>query len=312
MFAVLGACASELPPLEQDQGSFTFAVFGDGPYYQREGRRFDRLLTDVNAAGVSFFVHVGDILWYPCSDDTFVAMRNKLATLEMPVFYTPGDNEWTDCHERVTGRMDPLERLATLREIFFADRSWSKVGRLGTEFQSTDTLWTTYAENARWKFGDVLFATVHIVGSNNGLEGFPGRTDANDRETAGREQAALAWIDLTFAAARTQNARAVVIATHADFDFAGQWDTQGAFDRLERALVAAARAWEKPVLFIHGDSHEFIVDHPFTDRTGETVANVMRLQTVGSPTIGWVRVVVDTVGPELFSVHLRTMPGFLR
>ncbi len=33
--------------------------------------------------------------------------------------YTPGDNEWTDCHRSNNGKYDPLERLAALRNGFF-------------------------------------------------------------------------------------------------------------------------------------------------------------------------------------------------
>ena len=36
-----------------------------------------------------------------------------------PLVYTPGDNEWTDCHRANNGKYDPLERLAALRAMFF-------------------------------------------------------------------------------------------------------------------------------------------------------------------------------------------------
>jgi len=62
------------------------------------------------------------------------------------------------------------------------------------------------------------------------------------------------------------------------------------------------------VLFIHGDNHEFIVDRPLIDpETTDTVWNVIRLETMGSPDIGWIRVIVDTIGPDLFSFEPRHM-----
>ncbi len=45
--------------------------------------------------------------------------------------------------------------------------------------------------------------------------------------------------------------------------------------------------------------------------TGDTLRNVARLETVGSPDIGWVRVIVDTIGGQLFSFELREMPSLL-
>ena len=36
----------------------------------------------------------------------------------MPLIYTPGDNEWTDC--RPISKYDPNERLDRLRQLFFA------------------------------------------------------------------------------------------------------------------------------------------------------------------------------------------------
>lgn len=37
----------------------------------------------------------------------------------MPLVYTPGDNEWTDCHRVNNGAYDPLDRLAAVRKTFF-------------------------------------------------------------------------------------------------------------------------------------------------------------------------------------------------
>ena len=33
-----------------------------------------------------------------------------------PLVYTPGDNEWTDCHRANNGAYDPLERLGVVRD----------------------------------------------------------------------------------------------------------------------------------------------------------------------------------------------------
>jgi hypothetical protein len=50
----------------------------------------------------------------------------------------------------------------------------------------------------------------------------------------------------------------------------------------------------KPILFIHGDTHMYRVDYPFS-------VPIRRLETYGSPFVGWVRVTVDPAKPELFT-----------
>jgi hypothetical protein len=38
-----------------------------------------------------------------------------------PVVYTPGDNEWPDCHKtKQLSAGDPLKELASVRQLFFA------------------------------------------------------------------------------------------------------------------------------------------------------------------------------------------------
>ena len=89
-----------------------------------------------------------------------------------PLIYTPGDNEWTDCHDaQGTKGGNPLERLARLRSLFFADEQ--SLGRrkvtLTRQSRSSDPVFAKYRENVRWDHGGVTFVTIHVVGSNNGL-----------------------------------------------------------------------------------------------------------------------------------------------
>ena len=58
-------------------------------------------------------MHVGDFKAQsvPCSDAEFEKIRDLFKSYPTPVVYTPGDNEWTDCHG--VGA-DPVERLTKL------------------------------------------------------------------------------------------------------------------------------------------------------------------------------------------------------
>ena len=46
-------------------------------------------------------------------------IRTQFDRFTDPLVYTPGDNEWTDCHRANNGGYHPLERLAFDREVFF-------------------------------------------------------------------------------------------------------------------------------------------------------------------------------------------------
>ncbi|MGH7546310.1 MAG: hypothetical protein ACREKI_09025, partial [Gemmatimonadota bacterium] len=278
---VLPVACGELPPPEP-RGHFTFGVFGDGPYTGGELARFRRLLDDVNRTEISFLIHVGDLLWYPCSDEALLERRDALSTLSAPVVYTPGDNEWTDCHERLAGGYAPLERLSAVRRIYFADTTWSGVSRLRPTSQAADLEWAPFVENVRWEVGGIVFATLHVVGSDNGFQPFPGRSADDDAEARTRTRAALAWMRETFAIATEQDARAVVFAMHADPDFERASVRSGAYAPFLSALETEAMRFGRRVLLVHGDSHEQRADRPLRTRdSGDTVPNLLRLETYG-------------------------------
>ncbi len=112
-------CALRPPP-----GGFTFAVVGDTPYNAREEVAWRAMIDEINAEHVDLVVHVGDFkgAGEPCTDALYAGRKAEFERFDAPFILTPGDNDWTDCRRRAAGAMDPLERLARLREVFFADR----------------------------------------------------------------------------------------------------------------------------------------------------------------------------------------------
>jgi hypothetical protein len=286
-------------------------VFGDGPYSPWEQGRFRRLLEEVSQADLAWLLHVGDILWYPCSETAYQERLDQLNAVDHPVIYTPGDNEWTDCHEDRQGRYDPLDRLTTLRSLFFKDPSRS-LGRgpLALASQASDSLFKEFAENARWTRGGFLFSTIHLVGSSNGLDSFPARTAAHDTEVTRRTEAAIAWLEQAFAAARESGAKGVVLAVHGDMGLDPEVGPRTGYDPFIERLKDHVAEFPGAVLLIHGDSHIQRVDQPLTDASGRVYRNFTRLETFGSPEIGWVRVVIDTVAGRVTAYEPRLMRGW--
>jgi len=228
------------------------------------------------------------------------------------VVYTPGDNEWTDCWQPGAGGHDPLERLAFIRALFFADPSTSLGAfRMPVDSQGLEHPWSEFVENARWSRQGVVFATVDLPGSVNALCGFPGRRPADDAAARRRTAAAAAWMSETFADAAAQDASAVVVAFHANpyFEEAPDHRDRAPYDPFILALEEGTAAFGRPVLAIHGDFHEYMVDHPLVRRTtGGRLANFTRLQVPGSPRVGWVRVVVRPGRVPLFDFEERVVP----
>ncbi len=309
---ILGLLASVAASLPARAATFSFAALGDTPYVLPEDfERFARLITRINAARPAFTIHVGDIK--PgntrCSDEHYAKIGEMFATFEQPLIYTPGDNEWTDCHRADNGGYDPIERLAKLREQFFANPAQS-LGRekIALETQSADPRHAVYIENRRWERAGVLFATLHVVGSNNNLQ----RDQTAVNEYLARNAANLAWMAATFARAREQNAKAMVLAFQAElgWEHDGFDDRRSGFNDTLNALRRHAREFGKPVLIVHGDRHRFVVDKPLRQNR-QLIYNVTRLMVFGDADVHGVMVNVNTDDPDVFSFRALTVPGNL-
>ena len=255
----------------------------------------------------------------PCDDALFRALEQFDASRH-PFIYTPGDNEWSDCHNPKAGRFEPEERLAKLRELFFEGSQSLGRRKLALQRQSDQPRYAKFRENARWSHGNILFVTLHMVGINNNL----GRTAGQDAEYDERNAANLAWLSEAFQAAGKNGSRAVAIFTQANPRFENTFpkgrirdlrhtsppQQPSGFASFITALEAEVVAYGKPVLLLHGDTHYFRVDKPLF-RTGEAslgdrgrqVENFTRVEVFGFPEAHWVRVIVDPDGAGVFTVR---------
>jgi len=262
---------------------FSVGLMGDFPSSPEDARRMEPLLADVNAKDLALVVHVGDIKGgsTPCSEEVLLAERERLNRIVHPVLYTPGDNEWVDCHR--TGG-DPAEQLATLRQLFF-----STPMTLGETPIRVRRQHHGYPENAHRFLGGINFATLNIPGSNNNLHRDP-------EEHRARMDANLRWLDGTFAAAERRESAGVVLAIQANPRFEQPADQRPAYDEFVSALRRHVLDFGKPVLLLHGDTHNFRVDTPLRD-----VPNLTRVETFGTPDVHWVRIGVDPTAENLFT-----------
>ena len=318
----------------------TMAVIGDWPYNQNLLDNAALLTRSVNAdREVRLVMHVGDIHSgsMPC---TSAAILPPIATADpgwnqrvyyqfqqfnAPVVYTPGDNEWADCHkskEKSAGA--PLKELAAVRSLFFAKPGRS-LGRneiaVRSQAQHFDSAYPNdaqFVENVMWEASRVLFVTLNMPGSNNDTLPWSGSFNdpaAQAQEVAQRSDANLRWLEAAFERATRQHSRAVVIGLQANM-----WDPDAlvpggdglfAYSAFVRKLADLSLRFAKPVLLFNGDSHIYGADHPLADPTSAmgrihatpAVPNLTRITVQGSTNAPaeWLRLTIDPRSADVFS-----------
>ena len=304
------------------------AVFGDWPYGRALLATAPHLLASINGdPAVRFVLHLGDIqsAGIPCTGSGVtpkppradpgwsVAIVKIFEQFEAPLIYTPGDNEWTDCH-RHSGA--PLKELAALRARFFPTPG-STLGRrkmtVTSQAQVLDPAHPSdaqFVENVMWEAGQVVFATVHMPGSNNdGVRWRAPFTDepARVREVAERTGAAIRWLRRAFARATAASAAGVMIGLHADMWTLG---ALGGYTPLVQELATLSAGFGKPVLLVNGDTHVFQVERPLDNlslagmvHAAPSAPNLTRITVHGDvhKPRQWLRVTVDPRTVEVFS-----------
>ena len=268
----------------QADDRLSFAVWGDMPYSRVERELAVDLLAEQSRQPLAFSLHIGDLKSgnQPCDDALFADRQALLAHSRHPLVLMPGDNDWLDCARASAGGHDPFERLAALRQRFFIAPTPFPLQRQAAA-----------PENTRWIGHGVLFVGVNL----------PGSPLPDNAAAQALRRHVLDWLDEAAALADPQTVRATVIAFHAHPGFAehGRGGVSVRHAWFLDRLVAWAKHDRRPLLLIHGDTHTYRVDKPLVDpATGERFEHVTRLESHGSPWLGWTRVDVDSAAPARF------------
>jgi hypothetical protein len=308
----------------------------------------------------------GSVTPTTCADEKYVQALLFLNGLRAPAAFTPGDNDWTDCDVASNGNFNSLERLDHERNLFFNTPFTFGMRRFRQAVQ-TDTITTpclgfvagdvngttsynmhqACVENRRRTVRGVTYATLNIQGScDNRCKDHPDAMEANYRRDAD-----IAWMRETFQVAKDRNSAAIMFISQADPGFnnhpvesepirnpktldlilpipAGQVDGHGDF---LRALRDQVKAFQKPVAYVHGDTHYFRIDKPLYDSdptdalsaTARRLENFTRIETFGDNTfteatahpdpddlnnVHWVKVFVDPDSREVFAFQPQIVP----
>ena len=288
--------------------AITFAVYGDAPYGTTptdtsEFQATPAFIQSVNAdPDVSGVIHVGDIhsgkqYCTEAYDRSVAALWTQFAD---PLVYTPGDNEWSDCHkagegggtyDATTGQINyvtdpstglpidyaggnPVSNLALVRTIFFPNAGQTLGGgslHVLSQAQVDNSAHPTdgqYIENVMWQQKGFVFVTLNVPGgSNNDADPWYGAPSASLQQTteaAERTAADTRWLDRAFTAAQEAGAQGVVVVAQADM-----WDLDGKapahlsnYEPIVSSLASHTLSLGKPVLLFTGDSHTYRSDNP--------------------------------------------------
>ncbi|MEY2633121.1 MAG: hypothetical protein RIR00_1775 [Pseudomonadota bacterium] len=281
--------------------SWQFAVIGDTPYSDYERQQLPLLLAALEQEPLQFVAHVGDIKKGSsrCDDAVFADIQQLFNRQRHPFVFIPGDNEWTDCRRVSNGSFEPLERLGKLRSLFWTDDYSLGQTRLRLERQPD------YPEHSRFRIGPALFLTLNIPGPDNNY-GLDGRGEFQQRNPA-----LLRWISEGFAAARRDKLRGLVLLLQADPDFTriGLQLSSPGFRELIALLRRETASFPGEVVFIHGDTHWMRIDQPLSDDNRKPLPNFTRVETYGSPFMGWIRGQIDSDNPKLFRFEANPWPA---
>jgi hypothetical protein len=218
----------------------TFSAYGDIPYGSSDYAILQQHIADHNRYSPSaFLLHIGDMLSGSCIESKYADFANFMKGLAVPAYLIVGDNEYSDCD-------DPAAALALWKKYFLTFGE-SFCGAPYTEHQNLRP------ENIAFTMNGVLFAGINLVGGSV--------HDQNEWDI--RMQQDADWVSQQFQAKVSQVRAAVVFA---------QTGNRSAVTPFTTLFRAAAAAFAKPVLYIHGDLHTYKYDQPWPEK------NITRLE----------------------------------
>src|SRR4051812_35801803 len=221
----------------------TFSAMGDVPYKAWEDELLVKQVRKIPRES-EFVVHVGDIQENQhekgCNEEKFIKVEKILSRSPRPLFMIPGDNEYNDC-------LNIDEAWGWWVKHFMRfDQRWQHRFRVFRQLERE--------ENFAFVDNGVLFVSIFLVSVRI----------QDKEEWKRRHDQDMQWVAQTMRVFKDQVGSAVIFS-HA---FPTTALHPGCFDRLSEA----GKFFEKPVLYLQGDGHKWIYDHPFKAK------NMLRVQ----------------------------------
>lgn len=225
----------------------------------------------------------------PCTDQLYMQRRDMLEAAQNGVIMSLAAGDWVYCRNQA-GKSSAIERLNQIRELFYNDERSFGASKLDLMRQSATPKFREYEENARWEFGEILFATINLPADNNHYRSDGGRNgEYEDRQIATRD-----WLRHLFAIAKNKKLRGIVLFSDANpmpvqrpSELHGQRD---GFNEVRQQLTALSSKFSGRVLLVHGQRG-----------AGRDIFWTGNLGILASDA-NWSKITVDPARPKLFAV----------
>lgn len=192
--------------------AFEFAVLGHSFKAGPDDAPLKKALAGANGEHAAFVVATGiKATSEACSDKLYGQRREMLDASRAPLIVSLSASDWANCRNS-RGRVNAIERLNRLRDVYFGDNQSLGQRKLAVTRLSSTAKFRSYAENAHWEYGGVLFATVNLPANNNHFLPEAGRnSEFEDRLVANR-----AWLQRLFAMAHSKKLDGIVLFSDGD------------------------------------------------------------------------------------------------
>lgn len=237
------------------ESAFAFYVMGDTPYGWRDEASLRHQIGDMHShlhEKALFVIHLGDLQKCKvtnCSEEAFVKTKDYLLQLPLTTLVIPGDNDYHLCPNPKAG-WHHFEN-----HFIHSERDWKYLD-LVRSLPFNVTRWEKRPEMFVFVRAGVLFLSVNLVDVR------PKRKDLQEEYDA-RMQDNLFWVRTNVKEmALRKDFRGVIIFGHS----IRSPDTRPFFDGLE--AIFKGKLLLIPVLYMHGDGHQFKIDDRFAQTTG--------------------------------------------
>jgi len=234
---------------------FQFAVIGHPLQRDRDEAALKRAIAEASQSDPAFVVAIGiKAASEPCGDKLYAQRHALLNESPQPMIVSLAGSDWTACLNSA-GRSNAIERLNRLRELFYVDGESLGARHVSVTRMSSTAKFRSYAENAHWEYGKVLFATINLPANNNHYRAEAGRnSEYEDRLVANR-----AWLHRLFTLATRQKIHGIVLFSDGDprvteeegFSLLSSFQTkQDGFAEVRKQIRALAEKYKGKVLLI--------------------------------------------------------------
>lgn len=297
--SLLACCACTVPlrPAMAQPGEFSFGVIAHPLGAVSDESQLREAIAATDADSLAFVVADGiKTASEPCSDTLYLHRKALLAAAKNGLVLSLAGTDWSECRN-AHGRSAAMERLNRVRELFFGDDFSLGSSRIPVIRQSTTAKFRSYAENARWEIGGVMFATVNLPGDNNHYRPEAGRnSEFEDRLIANRD-----WLQRVFKFAARKKMQGVVLFCDGDplaepglLERLAPGTKRDGFTETRKYIRALAAKFPGKVLVVHNR----ISDQP------PAVDGIVWRNNVGNLEVGvnWLRLTVNPSNPALFAI----------